>query len=265
MDGTLLHTDGKITDTSYNILQPLIDRGLSFAVATGRTRDNAIGALSPLKLTLPLICDNGTFIYDIVKKEFLLKKIIKADDAAKAVELIHKNGVYPFVNTLEGNSITVFHSKLANTAQKNFYTQRSLYGLSQYVCDHSYTDFKDKDAFNISMLDSFDKLIDLYNVFDEDENLTALMFPAHYFADFYWLEILPANSGKGQSIDFLKEKYNPKKIVCFGDNLNDLCMFERADVKVAPINAVKEVKEAADIIIGHCDDDSVAEYIKEIN
>ena len=89
------------------------------------------------------------------------------------------------------------------------------------------------------------------------------MFPAEFFEGFYWLEILPANSGKGQAVDFLTEKYKPKKVVCFGDNLNDLCMFERADVKVAPANAVEEIRKAADIVIGENSDDSVAKYISQ--
>ena len=243
------------------MLQPLIDRGLPFAVATGRTRDNAIGALDPLHLTLPIICDNGTFVYDTQKQKFLSKKTMNRKSAVKCVELIRRQGIFPFINTLECDSITVFHSRLNNSAQKSYYTLRSLYGLSRYVCDHSYSQFEDKDVFIISMLDRYENLIDLFNVFDKDEHLTALIFPAHYFTGFYWLEVMPANSGKGQAIDFLMDKYRPKKVVCFGDNLNDLCMFERADVKIAPSNAVEEIREAADIVIGHCDDDSVAKYI----
>ena len=49
----------------------------------------------------------------------------------------------------------------------------------------------------------------------------------------------------------------------FGDNLNDLPMFEIADVAVAVENAFDEAKAKADIIIGPNTEDSVAKFIRE--
>ena len=263
MDGTLLHSDGKISKNSYDILQPLIDRGLPFAIATGRTRDNAIGALAPLKLKSPMICDNGSMIYDPLEGKFINKKILPAAHSRDAISLIQEHNISPFINTYDGGSLVIYYSTPVNEAQDAYYTKRSAYGLSKYIKDESYTRFRQDAVFNFSMLDTYENLIGLFDKFKENKNYTSLMFPAEFFEGYYWLEILPANSGKGQAIDFLKEKYRPEKVVCFGDNLNDLCMFERADVKVAPSNAVAEIRKAADIVIGHCDDDSVARFISK--
>ena len=256
-----MHTDGNITKKSYDILQKLIDNGVNFAAATGRTRDNALGALSPLKLTLPVICDNGTLIYDTGNQKFLSQKEIDLKTADETINLLLKNNIQPFVNTLCGNNITVFHGEFTNEIQASYYKNRSAYGLSSYVYDSKYTQYKNQSVFNISMLGKYKQLFDLYKVIKDNKNLTTLFFPAHYYDGYYWLELLPAGSGKGQAIDFLRNMYKPEKVICFGDNLNDLCMFERADIKVAPSNAVDEIKKSADIIIGHCDDDSVAQYI----
>ena len=49
----------------------------------------------------------------------------------------------------------------------------------------------------------------------------------------------------------------------FGDNLNDLPMMAVADVAVAVDNALPQVKEAADIIIGPNTANSVARFIKQ--
>ena len=263
MDGTLLNSKGNLSKTSYNILQTLIKKGLNFTVATGRTRDNAINSLTPLNLNLPLISDNGTFVYDTKKKKFLDKKFFQTEVSLQAIKLIRRHNIYPFINTLNKDHITVFYDKFANEAQSSYYSQRSSFGLSEYVRDATYSKFLQNSVFNFSMLDTYDHLIKLYREFEKTSNVTSLMFPGEYYEGYYWLEILPANSGKGQAVDFLIAEFNPKKVVCFGDNLNDLCMFERADIKIAPSNAVQEVKDAADIIIGHCDDDSVSKYILE--
>lgn len=59
----------------------------------------------------------------------------------------------------------------------------------------------------------------------------------------------------------LKEKLGAEKLTVFGDNLNDLPMFDIADTAVAVANAHDAVCEAADIRIGPNTDDSVARYI----
>ena len=48
------------------------------------------------------------------------------------------------------------------------------------------------------------------------------------------------------------------RVVCFGDNFNDLPMFEAADVAVAVTNAVDEVKNHADFLT-----DDVTRFIEE--
>ena len=52
-----------------------------------------------------------------------------------------------------------------------------------------------------------------------------------------------------------------EKIVAFGDNYNDLGMFEAADVSVAVGNACDEVKNAADIVIEKNTEDGVAKFL----
>ncbi len=239
----------------------MIDRGLGFVPATGRTRDNAIGAIQPLKLNLPIICDNGTFVYNISDAKFERQKTIDKTVAIDAIDKIIASNVSPLINTLEDDNITVFYSELKTEEQRTYFDSRTSYGLSRYIKDHSYSEYKKTNVFNLSMLDTHENLVELYEHLVQNENLTTVMFPAHYFPNYYWLEVLPPDSGKGQSVDYLVEKYKPRKVVCFGDNLNDLCMFERADVKIATENAVDEIKEQADIVIGHCNDNSVAQYI----
>jgi len=50
--------------------------------------------------------------------------------------------------------------------------------------------------------------------------------------------------------------------VALGDNVNDLLMLDHADFAVAVDNAVPELREKADLIIGHHDDDSVVAFLE---
>ena len=51
------------------------------------------------------------------------------------------------------------------------------------------------------------------------------------------------------------------RVVAFGDNLNDLPMLAAADLAVAVENALPQVRQAADIVIGPNTADSVARFI----
>ena len=53
-------------------------------------------------------------------------------------------------------------------------------------------------------------------------------------------------------------------MVACGDNLNDVGMFEAADVRIAVGNATQELKALADRVIGPHDADSVVREICEM-
>ncbi len=54
------------------------------------------------------------------------------------------------------------------------------------------------------------------------------------------------------------------QVMAFGDGLNDISMIREAGTGVAMQNAVDEVKAAADLITGSCEESGVAEVIEQI-
>ena len=54
------------------------------------------------------------------------------------------------------------------------------------------------------------------------------------------------------------------KTIGVGDGHNDLHLFNAVKTKVAMGNAVPELKEAADRVIGRVDDDGLADYLGEL-
>ncbi len=55
-----------------------------------------------------------------------------------------------------------------------------------------------------------------------------------------------------------------EKIIAFGDSLNDYEFLQTCGFKVAMGNSVPEIKEIADRVIGHTDDNSLAKYLTKI-
>ena len=51
-------------------------------------------------------------------------------------------------------------------------------------------------------------------------------------------------------------------VIAFGDDYADIDMLKLSGIGIAMGNAIKEVKEAADIIIGSNDEDGIAVYLE---
>ena len=60
----------------------------------------------------------------------------------------------------------------------------------------------------------------------------------------------------------LREELGATRVICFGDGDNDLSMFLMADECYAPDNAKPEIKAVATAVIGHHNEDGVAEFLR---
>lgn len=66
----------------------------------------------------------------------------------------------------------------------------------------------------------------------------------------FFIEVLNPDASKGKGLSFLMDYYSIKKseVVCFGDSLNDMSMFDIAGYSIAMGNSKGELKKAASLI-----------------
>jgi hydroxymethylpyrimidine pyrophosphatase-like HAD family hydrolase len=102
----------------------------------------------------------------------------------------------------------------------------------------------------------------LHNVNDEPY-LVAYSGTAWEGRQWRWLDVHHSDATKGGAIQEMKELLGIERVVCFGDNENDLSMFEAADESYAPENATDEIKSAATAVIGHHDEEGIAQFLRE--
>ena len=77
------------------------------------------------------------------------------------------------------------------------------------------------------------------------------------------MEVFSDTASKFNAVEFLRRQYGFDRVIGFGDNLNDLPLFDACDECYAPINAKPEVKERAMAVIGTNDEDGVVKWIEE--
>lgn len=78
------------------------------------------------------------------------------------------------------------------------------------------------------------------------------------------LLIMPKGWNKGRGLLAVKGLIGSKRVCAIGDDLNDISLFEAADIKVAVKNAVSRIMEEADIVCENDDGKGVLEIIRAI-
>ena len=86
-----------------------------------------------------------------------------------------------------------------------------------------------------------------------------------YRSEAFFLEIMPNNVDKANSLDILLKSlsYDKEQLIACGDGYNDMSMISYAGLGVAMDNAKPEVKEVANYITKSNDDDGVLHVIQK--
>ena len=73
---------------------------------------------------------------------------------------------------------------------------------------------------------------------------------------------MPKAASKARAAKHLKEMLGADRLVVFGDQVNDIPLFEAADEAYAVGNAVQALKDIATGVIGTNDEDAVVKWLE---
>ncbi len=262
LDGTLLDSSGELPDDTSAELNSMIDRGLHFTFATARTIYSAGAITSSLNIDTPCILMNGVCIYDLKKREYISVEAIPRELSDKVASFYEEHGVECFMFRICGQKLTTYYTELTERVMASFAEDRQKNYGKPFVQCRDLRDVTEGEAVYFTSMSSYDSLLPVRNAVKETEGLDCAFYEDTYTGKWY-LEVFSSEASKANGIKKLRALYGYEKVVCFGDNLNDLAMFEQSDVRIAVENARDEVKAAADIIISSNDSNGVAEYLKE--
>jgi Cof subfamily protein (haloacid dehalogenase superfamily) len=264
LDHTFLRTDQSVSDFSTKIWNEKAKKAI-LSVATARSFQKTHDFLNKLHLTAPIILLDGTMIVSPDKTLIDVKTLSKALGDA-IIDEGAKYSIYPFVIALKDmdlNEAFLFPSTL-NTHQHGV--------LENYRNDPRMLECKEIRAMDMNL-----KLV----YFGSRETLTPLakhlkqtfgaeleykLSPEKY-SDGWFLTILHPEGDKAHALQKVMDHLGRETsdVTVFGDSVNDIGMFKLAGTSVAVSNALDEVKEVADIVLPHSnDEDAVAKYLASV-
>jgi len=266
LDGTLLTPGSVLSKRSLDALEKCRQRGLQIIIATGRTINSAEPFRKEIRAEGPMIFLNGAVVADMDRGGIIKTTYMDKEAAEFCVDLAREMGVYCQLyiessdNVPGGKTtrITLFAER--DLPERKFYHEKTgvlaeLTNLNE-VLNHP----------------GFGNVIK--TMFLVEPELQAVIRPildkhigeSVYIVQTYrsYLEILSKDASKGKALAYVMESLSlrPHEVIAFGDEENDIPMFETAAYSAAPSSAKESVKARAGMVIGSNADDGVAEFLE---
>lgn len=263
LDGTLLQPNVELSDRTVTILNELIKQGMHFTVATARTIASVEPILKDVNIQVPLVLMNGVCIYDLRSRKYLHIEAFSEKSKAILLSVIKEYRLKGFAYAIENDVLSTYYEDISSKPLYDFYKERVDRYNKCFTQVQSFASLKDVPLIYFSLMDIKENLDHVYQTLQAIPELGCTYYKDNYTKDLWYLEIYNNRASKYHGVQFLRNYGDYDSIVCFGDNRNDLPMFEASDVKIAVANAFRELKEKADIIIGGNSEDGVAMWLKK--
>jgi len=263
LDGTLLNQSAELTLYTKTALNRMIEDGLRFTIATARTPATANIILEGVRWDLPLVLLNGVVILDNISKRYKQVLSICADAVAAIIDVLALLNVTGIMYQFTDSGQYQYYESLDHTPIRNFVESRITRYNKVFHKTDSFKSIAPENITYFTLIDSYDKIMPVYDALLPIAGICRSIYKDNYSPDLWYLEIHSENASKKNALIYLRDMYGFERIIGFGDNLNDLPMFEACDVRVAVENAFPEVKAASDLICGSNTDDGVVKWLEE--
>lgn len=259
LDGTLLTSDMKISESSLKIINELIDEGMLFTYATARSISSASIVAKGLSTKHPIIAYNGAFIVEPGTRKILAKEDFSRAQTEVVWDIFSQNQISPLVYSfVEGKERVSWIPNEENEGKRHYIDSRKGDKRLRPVAVDE--ELYEGEVFYFTCIGEKEELEPVYQTLKDNENYTCTFQPEIYREE-YWLEIMPRKATKANAILKLKELLGCDRIVSFGDAINDLPMFRISDECYAVENAVEELKKMATAVIESNNNDGVANWL----
>jgi Cof subfamily protein (haloacid dehalogenase superfamily) len=263
LDGTLLAPGAILTERSIRALKTCLGRGIRVILSTGRAVESAERYRQRIGAEGPMVCYNGAEVLNTPGGEILGSVFLDLDIVDYCIDLSRQMGVYyqVYLPRTRDNPREILMAE-KNTPEAEMYTNHAgiqvVFGDLKQVLSAPGLKGVIKSMF-LTDQTVMDKIRPLLRERFGDRVYIAQTMPT-------FLEVMRSGISKGRGLKIALDHVGlaPDGVIAFGDEENDLPMFEVAGRSVAPANAKEHVKAAADLVIGPCAEDGVAVFLEAL-
>jgi Cof subfamily protein (haloacid dehalogenase superfamily) len=262
LDGTLLGPGAVLTERTIQAIRACSAKGIEIIFATGRAMESSEKYRIPLGAAGPMVYFNGAIVAGMPEGKILHATLLSKKITEFCLDLSREKAVYfqlYIPGTKEKPGFPLLTEKEGPV--RDMYNNHT--GLLAELADL-------KEVLRRPELEGCIKCMFLA----EPEILESLrpIIEARFGKEVYvvrstrtYLEILDpgVSKGKGLLLALHDRGISPIETIAFGDEENDLPMFEAAGFSIAPGSAKETVKAKADLVIGSNAEDGIAVFLEE--
>lgn len=251
MDGTFLDSKRKISPENRRALEQWRALGGEVCIASGRSAAGLVWIQRKLGLTLPLICGNGSGIYDCDREE-LIYNITLPEGGRELAEAADR--------LLPETGITIYKDAKVYFCKENAATIRN---MTNERLPHLTADWRtlpypwEKILFSqeAKCTGAVQELME--RVADRRVFRLLKSAPVYY-------EVLNPLASKGQALGEYCARlgFELSKVVAVGDNENDVSMLEIAGFPFTVANCTPPARDAARWVVSDNDHSCVADVVR---
>jgi Cof subfamily protein (haloacid dehalogenase superfamily) len=250
VDGTLLNSNGVLTEATIKAIREGVGKGLVFTISTGRPIQGVEPLSRAIGLDLPYITYNGAMVIMGDSREIIYEQRLSAGLAKEVIELAKEYGTTCMIwadNKLWTSEINERVNKYKEISKVEPILIDDLDGCIRN---------------GVTKLLWYDEIPQIEKMQSEVGKFLDNRVNYHTSRPMF-LEFVDINASKAIAMEKLGAHFGIKQseMIAVGDGYNDLSMIEYAGLGVVMANAKDAIKERADYITLSNDEDGVAHVI----
>ena len=234
LDGSLVNDKKEIPEDFWALEKALYEKGVIFAIASGRPLHNIAMEFAAIKEHTYFISDNGSYI---VHRDEELLVIPLGKEILKEFITVSRTlqNVFPVLCGKQMAFLENHNEALMKMALQYYKEYEIVKNLEEVT----------EPILKISLCDLEDPYSNSYPAFKPFENKYKVAVSGTH-----WLDITCFDADKGNAVKFLQQRLNIRydETMVFGDYLNDLEMMKSGKYSYAMKNAQPPLFEAANFI-----------------
>lgn len=260
MDGTILPHGDHVLPATVEAVKEAKNKGHVMCIATGRPYLDIIRVGEDIAHTFDyLICNNGSYIFDVKNKKYLTETLVPANIAKDVLEFSKTNEVLFAMHAIEGSYRYMDKNNGADWAKEILSDEWYRFGFNELSEIEEVID--NLTITQVSLRGTKEVIEAIKPIFAKYNSQVEI----HIAGEIY-LDLNPKGASKWEGIKKVcaLEGIDLENTIAVGDSGNDVQMLKGAALGIAMGNATEEAKKVAKEVIGDSHTEAIAQKIREL-
>ena len=255
-DGTLKNSNGVISDKTKKTLTKLKDSNVEIVITTGRPRYHALKVKNESNASRYIISSNGAEVYDDEINMVIYASYLDKDDILKVFDVANKFNARCIM--------TIDDKEVVTDVIKNEHQVMLDKDLNEYLDNHKVKQLFIRSDNEKEAIKAYESIKDIGNV--KIANESSFFQDGVIERKGIWFSVTNKSVNKGNAILELCKHLNVDIINTygFGNDYNDIEMFDTVNYSIVMDNASKDLKDKAKFIAKSNDEDGVARLLESL-